>query len=165
MISLFDVLDVLVSPQKCQHVLMEEYFENPEITDDRVACGGLCSYCRDLSGEVRAPWNLGRINRSYLTDRLIFFFNGNTASPASLIRFVKTNRERIMEGYTMGDKSMSAVHALCLLLLRLRIIDIDVREGNVKLVSGGDVVLRLGRLDDAMAILNDEVWASVRTAE
>ena len=70
-----------------------------------------------------------------------------------------------MEGYTMGDKSMSAVHALCLLLLRLRIIDIDVREGNVKLVSGGDVVLRLGRLDDAMAILNDEVWASVRTAE
>ena len=65
----------------------------------------------------------------------------------------------------MGDKSMSTAHALCLLLLRLRIIDIDVREGNVKLVSSGDVVLRLGRLNDAMAILNDEVWASVRTAE
>ena len=70
----------------------------------------------------------------------------------------------------MGNKSMSAVHALCLLLLRLWIIDIDVREtkreeGNVKLVSGVDVVLRLGRLNDAMAILNDEVWASVRTAE
>ena len=71
----------------------------------------------------------------------------------------------------MGNKSMSAVHALCLLLLRLQIIDIDVREtkreeGNVKLVSGMDVVLaRLGRLNDAMAILNDEVWASVRTVE
>ena len=65
---------------------------------------------------------------------------------------------------------MSAVHALCLLLLRLRIIDIDVREtkreeGNVKLASGVDVVLRLGRLNDAMAILNDEVWASVMTVE
>lgn len=57
--SLFDVLDVLVLPQKCQHVLMEEYFENPESIDDRVACGGLCSYCQDLSGEVRAPCNLG----------------------------------------------------------------------------------------------------------
>ena len=32
--SLFDVLDVLVLPQKCQHVLMEEYFENPESIDD-----------------------------------------------------------------------------------------------------------------------------------
>ena len=70
----------------------------------------------------------------------------------------------------MGDKSMSAVHALCLLLLRLRIIDIDRREtkreeGNVKLAPGMDVVLRLGRLNDSMAILNDEVWASVRTVE
>ena len=68
----------------------------------------------------------------------------------------------------MVDKSMSAVHARCLLLLRLRIIDIDVREtkkeeGNAKLVSGVDVVLRLGRLNDSMAILNDEVWASVMT--
>ena len=65
---------------------------------------------------------------------------------------------------------MSVVHALCLLLLHLRIIDIDVREtkkeeGNAKLVSSVDVVLRLGRLNDAMAILNDEVWASVRTVE
>ena len=62
----------------------------------------------------------------------------------------------------MGDRSMSAVHALCLMLLRLRIIDIDVREtkkeeGNVKLVSGVDVLLRLGRLNDAMAVLNDAV--------
>ena len=70
----------------------------------------------------------------------------------------------------MGDKSMSAVHALCLLLLRLRIIDIDVKdtkkeEGNAKLVSGVDVVLRLGRLNDAMAVLNDAVWAYVRTVE
>ena len=32
--SLFDVLDVLVLPQKCQHVLMEEYFENPERIDN-----------------------------------------------------------------------------------------------------------------------------------
>jgi hypothetical protein len=149
---------------------MEEYFENPESIDDRVACGGLCSYCWDLSGEVRAPWNLGRINRSYLTDRLICFFNGNTASPASLIRFIKTNRECIMEGYKMGDRSMSAVHALCLLLLRLRIIDIDVREtkkeeGNAKLVSGVDVLLRLGRLNNTMAVLNDAVWASVMTVE
>jgi len=32
--SLFDVLDILVLPQKCQHVLMEEYFENPESIDD-----------------------------------------------------------------------------------------------------------------------------------
>ena len=70
----------------------------------------------------------------------------------------------------MGDRSMSAVHALCLMLLRLRIIDIDVREtkkeeGNVKLVSGVDVLLRLGRLNDAMAVLNDAVWASVMTVE
>ena len=54
------------------------------------------------------------------------------------------------------------------LLLRLRIIDIDVKdtkkeEGKEKLVSGVDVVLRLGRLNDSMAILNDEVWASVMT--
>ncbi len=70
----------------------------------------------------------------------------------------------------MGKKTMSAVHALCLLLLRLQIIDIDVREtkreeGNAKQVSCADVVLRLGRLNDSMAILNDEVWASVRTVE
>ena len=70
----------------------------------------------------------------------------------------------------MGDRSMSAVHALCLMLLRLRIIDINVREtkkeeGNLKLVSGVDVLLRLGRLNDAMAVLNDAVWASVMTVE
>ncbi len=70
----------------------------------------------------------------------------------------------------MGDRSMSAVHALCLLLLRLRIIDIDVREtkkeeGNAKLVSGVDVLLRLGRLNNTMAVLNDAVWASVMTVE
>ncbi len=83
--SLFDVLDVLVLPRNCQHVLTEEYFEHPEHTDDRIACGSLCSYCRDLAGEERAGWNVGRINCSFLADWLIFFFNRNTASPASLI--------------------------------------------------------------------------------
>jgi len=166
--SLFDVLDVLVSPEKCQHVLMEEYFENPERgIDNRAACGSLCSYCRDLSREERAPWNLGRINCKYLTDRLIYFFNGNTASPAGLIRFIKTNKRRIFEGYTMttGGKSTSAIHALCLLLLRLRIIEIDMKEGRKEGGSGIEVVLRLGRMNDSMAIVSDMVWASVPTFE
>ena len=71
----------------------------------------------------------------------------------------------------MGDKSMSAVHAICLLLLRLRIIDIDVKGvkkkgGTTTLDMGGkDVVLRLGIMNDAMAILNDRVWACVPTFE
>ena len=30
---------------------------------------------------------------------------------------------------TTGDKSTSAIHALCLLLLRLRIIEINTKEG------------------------------------
>jgi len=169
--SLFDMLDVLVSPQKCQHVLMEEYFENPELINDRVACGSLCLYCGDLSGKEKAPWNLGRINRSYLTDWLIYFFNGNTVSPASLIRLVKANKECILEGYAKGDKSMSAVHALCLLSLRLRIIDINVTEVKKEErttkhdLGGKDVVLRLGRMNDSMAILNDRVWACLPTFE
>jgi hypothetical protein len=169
--SLFNVLDILVLPQRCQHVLMEEYFEHPERTDDRVACGSLCSYCRDLAGEERAGWNVGGINRSFLADRLIYFFNRNTASPASLIRFVKANKNRILEGVAKGDKSMSAVHAICLLLLRLRIIDIDVK-GVKKVggtttqdIGGKDVVLRLGITNDSMAILKDSVWACVPTFE
>jgi hypothetical protein len=171
LISLFDVLHVLVLPRQCQHVLMEEYFEHPEHTrtDNRIACGSLCSYCRDLAGEERAGWNVGRINRSFLANRLIYFFNGNTASPASLIRFVKANKNRILEGGATGNKSMSPVHAICLLLLRLRIIDIDVKGvknkgGATKYDQDGkDVVLRLGIMDDSMAILNDSVWACVGT--
>ena len=61
---------------------------------------------------------------------------------------------------------MSTVHALCLLLLRLQIIDIDVKEVkkegvNTKQLSGMGVVLRLGRMNDSMAILSDRVWACV----
>ena len=69
----------------------------------------------------------------------------------------------------MGYKSMSAVHAICLLLLHLRIIDIDVKGvkkvgGTTTLDTGGkDVVLRLGIMNDSMAILNDSVWACVLT--
>ena len=65
---------------------------------------------------------------------------------------------------------MSVIHALCLLLLRLRIIDIDVKEekkegGNKTQLSGMGVVLRLGRMNDSMAILSDRVWACVLTFE
>ncbi len=76
-----------------------------------------------------------------------------------------------MEGYTKGDKSMSAVHALCLLSLRLRIIDINVAEVKKEErttkhdLGGKDVVLRLGRMNDSMAILNDRVWACLPTFE
>ena len=65
---------------------------------------------------------------------------------------------------------MSVIHALCLLLLRLRIIDIDVKEekkegGNKTQLSGMGVVLRLGRMNDSMAFLSDRVWACVLTFE
>ena len=57
------------------------------------------------------------------------------------------------------------------MLLRLRIIDIDVKGvkkvgGTTTLDIGGkDVVLRLGITNDSMAILNDSVWACVLTFE
>ena len=64
---------------------------------------------------------------------------------------------------TTGDKSTSAIHALCLLLLRLRIIEINTKEGGKGGGSGIEVVLRLGRMNDSMAIVSDMVWASVPT--
>jgi len=71
-----------------------------------------------------------------------------------------------IERQELGDKSMSVVHALCMLLLRLWIIDIAVKEekkegGNKTQLSGMGVVLRLGRMNDSMAILSDRVCACV----
>jgi hypothetical protein len=60
---------------------------------------------------------------------------------------------------------MALVNALYLLLLRLRMIDIEGQdlkkeEDKRKWSSGADVLLRLGRTNDSMAIMNNSGTSS-----
>jgi hypothetical protein len=44
--SMMDVLRLLVTPNECQHILMERYFETLDSTLVKENCGEFCSRCK-----------------------------------------------------------------------------------------------------------------------
>ncbi len=77
--ALFEVLKLIVIPTKCQHMMMEEYFENPLHRLEKQVCGMMCFLCN------YGTTTMSRINRGALQSRLIAFFTCKCPTPSDLV--------------------------------------------------------------------------------
>ncbi len=62
-VALHKVLKFLVLPCTCQHVLMEQYFEDPGLLFQKEVCVGYCSYCKKDNNTTG-----GRVQKEILTN-------------------------------------------------------------------------------------------------
>ena len=69
--SMREVLRLLVTPNECQHTLMEKYFEQMDSTLEKVKCTLFCSQCKHDTRSLT-----GRIHRNKLSRLLITFSKG-----------------------------------------------------------------------------------------
>ena len=120
--ALFEVLKLIVIPTKCQHMMMEEYFENPLHRLEKQACGMMCSLC-DYETTT-----MGRINRGALQSCLIAFFTYKCPTPLDLVKYIKLHKLIIFQKDDVPNKFMGPVHALCFQLVSNRIINLVVHN-------------------------------------
>jgi hypothetical protein len=108
LLSMHGVLQILVTPNKCQHVMMERYFESPSSSRVCEPCRAKCTQCtKDLNLLT------GRIYRSKLTQMLISFCLVQMQTMAALIKSIKTNKKDIFGG-SIPARGMGLINALCL---------------------------------------------------
>jgi hypothetical protein len=62
-VTLHKVLKFLVLPCTCQHVLMEQYFEDPGLLFQKKVCEGYCSYCKKDNCWVKRRYCLAGITK------------------------------------------------------------------------------------------------------
>jgi hypothetical protein len=87
--SMLSVLQFLVVPKICQHVMLEQYFEDTKTTRLFVPCDDGCNKCRRYS-------LTGQINRHRLTRLLVGCCSkGNSTTTGGLVKFIKDNQRII----------------------------------------------------------------------
>jgi hypothetical protein len=115
-----EVLQVLVTPNECQQVMIQRYFELPSSSRVYEPCRDKCSQCtKDLNLLT------GRICRSKFTRMLISFCLGQLQSTAALIKFITTNKKDVF-GISVPTRGMGLIHALCLQLVANGIIHLGI---------------------------------------
>ncbi len=162
LIALFDVLKFIVLPTKCQHIMMEVYFEDPLCLFEKEHCGTMCCYCN------QAYTPTGRIHRNNLQKRLVVFFASKRPSPKELVQYIKQQKLHIFHKNDVPKTFMGPIHALCLQLLASGIIDISINEDKKLLIGKtdlncGNVVIHLGVNNCEPQLLSDRYWEDITT--
>ncbi len=116
-------------PTKCQHIMMEEFFENPFQRVMKQPCGMMCSLC-EYGANI-----MGHINRDALQSRLISFFTHKCTTPSDLVKHIKLHKSIIFHKDDVPYKFMGPVHALCLQLILNCIIDLAVQGDKMPLMK------------------------------
>jgi hypothetical protein len=114
-----EVLQVLVTRNECQHVMMERYFKSPSFSRVYEPCRAKCTQCTKDLNLLR-----GRICRSKLTQMLISFSSGQMQATAASIKSIKTTKKDIFGG-SVPTRGMG-IHALCLQLVAHGIIHLGI---------------------------------------
>ena len=157
-----DVLELLVSPETCQHALMEKYFARPGTSTECIPCQSMCNYCSRGSAVGIA----GAVYRDRLCNILITFCARNgQPTTASLIKCIKLNKDKIFHKRDI-PRSMGPVHALCLQLIATRILELQVSSERRHLIGKRgimpiNVIVRLGTDNDKPRILEDRYWERI----
>jgi hypothetical protein len=127
-VALFDMLKLIVIPTKCQHMIMEEYFD-PLHRLEKQACGMMCSLCDN------GTTTTGRINRGALQSCLIAFFTCKCQTPSDLVKYIKLHKLITFHKEDVPNKFMGPVHVLCLQLVSNRIINLTVHDDKKSLIG------------------------------
>ena len=125
-------------------------------------CRNQCTHCSSRCSST------GRINRRALTDLLVWFFTGKERVPSELVRLLKSKKEVI---YDKRDpmylsKSMGTIHATCLQLLAVGIIELRIHDKKKHLIGKSglidkDIIVRLASDGMCLRIVRDEYWERV----
>ena len=159
--AMFEVLVVLVVPYKCQHALLEEYFANPNSTCQYTPCQSMCNFCS--RGAVSLT---GRINRARLCELLVGFCAGKENTTAQLVKFIKLNKTSIYHKNDVPKTIVGPIHAICLQLIAVRILELSVLDKKKDLVGTKGIVpahvtVRLGIDNKEPRILKDSYWERI----
>ena len=65
--SMMEVLRLLVTPNECQHILMERYFEMPDSTLVKEKCGDFCSRCKMDNKSCTKQIHCDKLSRLLIT--------------------------------------------------------------------------------------------------
>ena len=155
--SMMEVLEFLVLPSECQHVILERYFEIPD-GRQREACGNKCLKCRGIKELT------GMIYRQKLTSCLVSFCSrGTMETPTTLVKFVKDNKDTIFHKNNVPRRSIGPIHALCLQLVASGIIHLCISESNRNKIGKTDiglhsVVVGLGKTNGEPNVMIDKYW-------
>jgi hypothetical protein len=85
---------------------------------------------------------------------------------ATLIKIVKTKRSEIFHKNDVANKLMGRIHALCLQLVAMEIIQLQIMEDKKHLISKLEllpkfVIVKLGILDGQPLVLIDSYWEKI----
>jgi hypothetical protein len=90
---LLEVLRVLVTPDECQHVLIERYFDDVNRSlSDYHPCEMYCSFC---TGSVYC--SVGKIRKAAFYSFLVGHFLGKTPTPKSLMKLLREKVDNMFE--------------------------------------------------------------------
>ncbi len=159
--SMTKVLTMLVCPTECQHNLMEKFFKNPTNPCIFEPCCLKCSKCTHSLNQ-----QIGRVHWNCLTHLLISFCTSTMQPFATLIKIVKTKRSEIFHKNDVANKLMGRIHALCLQLVAMEIIQLQIMEDKKHLISKLEllpkfVIVKLGILDGQPLVLIDSYWEKI----
>ncbi len=87
LLSMREVLALLVNPDKCQHNLMESYFENLASTQIYKPCRTNYSKCNEVTNPLTR-----HVQRARTANLLIAFCSVKMKITAALIKFIKTKQ-------------------------------------------------------------------------
>eukprot|EP00956_Cyclotella_meneghiniana_P011109 scaffold15544_cov108-Cyclotella_meneghiniana.AAC.1 len=142
--QLFEVLRFIITPTKCYHEAIEEYFENPKTYQSRGPCIDNCSYCTKAHIEFT-----GRVSKPQLIAALqVHIFNNGAVSASKLVSLLTDKRRNFSLRMNVWGKGVDPgkVHGLILMLLATGMIELRVKSS--KLVGTDD--LKLGHVDVVM---------------
>jgi hypothetical protein len=161
--SMIDVIQLLVNPE-CQHVTLEKYFENPDVSKSYTPCENKCMWCTK-----GIPAMTGRIYREKLSSLLVLFCSrGKLEAPSSLVKYIKDNKHSIYHESDVPGRSMASIHSLCIQLVATGILELRISDTNKKNLGKTDlaydsVVIGLGKTEDQVNIMIDPFWDTLNT--
>jgi hypothetical protein len=160
LVALFEVLKLIAIPTKYQHMMMEEYFENPLHRLEKQACGMMCSLCSN------GTTTMGCINWGALQSCLIAFFTCKCQTPLDLVKYIKLDKSIIFHKEDVPNKFMGPVHVLYLQLVSNRIINLTVHNDKKSLIKKTDlkscnIMLLLGIDNCELHLLKDSFWDGI----
>eukprot|EP00804_Cyclotella_cryptica_P022277 CCRYP_018127-RA/>CCRYP_018127-RA protein AED:0.03 eAED:-0.01 QI:0/-1/0/1/-1/0/1/0/223 len=166
--QLFEVLQFFITPTKCYHEAIEEYFENPKTYHSRGPCCHNCFYCTKANVEFT-----GRISKPQLIAALqVHIFNKGAVSANKLVSLLTDKRHNYSLRMNVWGKAVDAgkIHGLVLMLLVTGMIELRVKSqkligtdnlkiGHVDVVMGTTTIVTAeDEMVETLAILDDSLW-------
>jgi hypothetical protein len=156
--AMMEMVQLLVIPRKCQHIIIECYFKDPALMREYSPCQTKCMYC--ISGVKSLT---GCINCSRTCNLLISFCTGRTQSTSDLIKFVTVEKHDIFHAEDVPMRFMGPIHMFCLQLVATGIIELSICNEKKNLIGKSEfhhsnIIIKLEIVNGQAAVLINSYW-------